>query len=248
MNAASARSAWARTAKRDAGRDEVEDDDRRVVVAGDGVGEAQRELGVGAAADRDEDLPDRPWMPRCLTTAMSHGDSRTTSSMVGEKTVGPVAVAAAGARAAPAEDDEVGLLLGRGLDDPLGRVPPDADDRVDRRPVRGVVEDALEQPARVAGPRRALGQRHPLGDLDDAERRQLARPLVEHGRAEADQLLGGHRVGDRDEDPGGERRLGGHQAGSVVGGCGLPAADEVWLQQLELARLALDALLGLLGR
>ncbi len=27
--------------------------------------------------------------PRCLTTAMSHGDSRTTSSMVGEKTVGP---------------------------------------------------------------------------------------------------------------------------------------------------------------
>ncbi len=27
--------------------------------------------------------------PRCLTTAMSHGDSRTTSSMVGEKTMGP---------------------------------------------------------------------------------------------------------------------------------------------------------------
>ena len=27
--------------------------------------------------------------PRCLTTAMSHGDSRTTSSMVGENTVGP---------------------------------------------------------------------------------------------------------------------------------------------------------------
>ena len=29
-------------------------------------------------------------MPRCLTTAMSHGDSRTTSSIVGEKTIGPV--------------------------------------------------------------------------------------------------------------------------------------------------------------
>ena len=43
----------------DAGRDEVEDDDRRVVVAGDRVGEAQRELGVRAAADRDEDAPDR---------------------------------------------------------------------------------------------------------------------------------------------------------------------------------------------
>ena len=49
--------------------------------------------------------------PRCLTTAMSHGESRTTSSMVGEKTVGPPGRAAAGL-AAPAEDDEVGLLLG----------------------------------------------------------------------------------------------------------------------------------------
>ena len=33
-------------------RDEVEDDDGRVVVAGDRVGEAQRQLGVRAAADR----------------------------------------------------------------------------------------------------------------------------------------------------------------------------------------------------
>ena len=38
--------------ERDARRDEVEDDDRRVVVAGDGVREAQRELGVRPAADR----------------------------------------------------------------------------------------------------------------------------------------------------------------------------------------------------
>ena len=44
----------------DPGRDEVEDDDRRVVVAGDGVGEVEGELGVRAAADRDEDPPDRP--------------------------------------------------------------------------------------------------------------------------------------------------------------------------------------------
>ena len=71
-------------------RDEVEDDDRRVVVAGDRVGEAERELGVRAAADRDEDPPDLLATPRCLTTAMSHGESRTTSSIVGEKTVGPV--------------------------------------------------------------------------------------------------------------------------------------------------------------
>ena len=43
---------------RDAGRDEVEDDDRRAVVLGDGVGEADGELGVRAAADRHEDALD----------------------------------------------------------------------------------------------------------------------------------------------------------------------------------------------
>ena len=42
----------------DAGRDEVQDHDRGVVAVGQGVGEAQRQLGVRAAADRDEDPPD----------------------------------------------------------------------------------------------------------------------------------------------------------------------------------------------
>ena len=74
--------------ERDARRDEVEDRDRGVVAAGDRVGVADRELGVGAAADRDEDPPDLACEPRCLTTAMSHGESRTTSSIVGEKTAG----------------------------------------------------------------------------------------------------------------------------------------------------------------
>ena len=92
--------------------------------------------------------------------------------MVGEKTVGPpFAVAAGRGLAAPAEDDEVGFLLGRRLDDALGGVPADAHDRVDRRPVRGVVEDALEEPPGVARSGRALGQRHPLGHLDDPQRR-----------------------------------------------------------------------------
>ena len=36
--------------------------------------------------------------PRCLTTAMSHGASRTTSSMVGEKTVVPLPSRAADVR------------------------------------------------------------------------------------------------------------------------------------------------------
>ena len=65
--------------------------------------------------------------PRCLTTAMSHGASRTTSSIVGEMTGPPPSRCGAGL-AAPAEDDQVGFLLGRGLDDALRGVPADADD------------------------------------------------------------------------------------------------------------------------
>ncbi len=145
--------------------------------------------------------------PRCLTTAMSAGESRTTSSIVGEKTAGPAPSRPGRRLAAPAEDDQVGLLLGRGLDDPLGGVAADPDDRVDRGPLRREVEDALEEASGVAGPGRALGERHALGHLDDAERSQLARPRVEQVRTEPDQLLRGRRVGDRDEDPGGQRGL-----------------------------------------
>ena len=223
-------------------------------MARDGVGETERQLRVRPAADRDEDAPD------LLRAALL--DDRDVARRVAHDLVDgrredgrAVAVAAAGRAPAPAEDDEVGLLLGRRLDDALGGVPADAHDRVDGRPVRGVVEDALEEPPGVAGAGRALGQRHPLGDLDDPERGQLAGALVEHRGAEPDQLLRRHRVGDRDEDPRGERRLGGHRPGPdgrpVPGPPGLrlvPAAHEVRLQQLELARLALDALLGLLGR
>ena len=43
---------------RDARRDEVEHDDRRAVVGRDRVGEADRQLGVGTAADRHEDTLD----------------------------------------------------------------------------------------------------------------------------------------------------------------------------------------------
>ena len=186
----------------DPGRDEVEDDRPsrrgggrwRRRSAGRARRAGRRGPGRGSAGSSFE--------PRCLTTAMSHGESRTTSSIVGEKTVGPVPSRPPAALAAPAEDDEVGLLLGRGLDDALRGVAADPHDRVDRRPVRRVVEDALEEAPGVAGAGRALGQRHALGDLDDPERRQLAGPRVEHRRAEADELLGGHRVGDRDEDRG----------------------------------------------
>ena len=54
---------------------------------------------------------------------------------------------------------------------PCGRVPPDPDERVDDGALGGVVEDLLEQAPGLAGAGRALGQRHALGDLDDARAR-----------------------------------------------------------------------------
>ena len=116
--------------------------------------------------------------------------------------------------AAPAEDDEVRLLFGAGLDDPFGRVPADPDDRADRRTVGDVVEDALEQSSSVPGPGGTFRERHALRNLDDSEGGQLARTRIEHRGAEADQLLRGHRVGDRDEDPDRERDPGRHGVAS----------------------------------
>ena len=227
--------------ERDPRRDEVEDDDRRGVEARDRIGIPDRELGMRAAADRHEDALD--------VLGATLLDDRDVARGVAHDLVdgrredrGPVAVATGRRPAAPAEDDEVGLLLGRGLDDALGGVAPDADDRVDRRAVRGVVEHALEQPTGVAGPRRAFRERHPLGHLDDPERRDLAVLGVEHRGAEADQFLGRHRVGDRDEDARRQRRPAGHRAS------GLPTLDEVRLEELELAGLAFDALLRGIGR
>ena len=43
-------------------------------------------------------------------------------------------------------------------------------------------------------------------------------------------------------------RAGSGDLAAISAGLGLPALDEVRLEQLELAGLALDALLGLLGR
>ena len=98
-------------------------------------------------------------------------------------------VAACRGPAAPAEDDEVGLLLGGGFDDPFRGVPADAHDGMDRRPVRGVVEDLLEEAPGVPGTGRAFAQGHPLGHLDDPERGQLAGPPIEHRGTKADELL-----------------------------------------------------------
>ena len=199
----------------DARRHEVQDHDRAAVMGRDGVGEAQGELGMGAAADRHEDALDV-----ARAALLDHGDvgrglahdlvdGRREDRRAARPAVGPER-----RLAAPAEDDEVRLLLGAGLHDALGGVPADAHDGVDGRARRSVVEDLLEQPAGMPGAGRALGQGHPLGHFHDAQRGQFAGPRVEHRGTQPDELLGRARVGDRDEDAPGQRRLGAHEADS----------------------------------
>ena len=175
-NAARARSAWARTASVTPGRHEVHHDDRGVVALGERVGDTERQLGVGPAADRDQDPPDVP-----RPALLDDGDvaRRLAHDLVdGGADDRRVRVPVGPGLAAPAEDHQVRLLLGGGLDDPGGGVAPDAHQRVDHGPLGHVVHHLLEQAPGLAGPRRALGQRHALGHLDDPERRQLARPRV----------------------------------------------------------------------
>ena len=77
----------------------------------------------------------------------------------------------------------------RGLDDALGGAPPDPDDGVDRHAFRGVVEDALQQPAGLAGTGGAFAERRALGHLDDAEDGEAAGLAVHQRGADPDQLL-----------------------------------------------------------
>ena len=156
-----------------------------------------------------------------------------------------------GGLAAPAEDDQLRVELGRRLDHAFRGAPPDADDGVDRHSLGRVVEDALQQPAGLPGLGGALAERRSLGHLHDPEHGQAAALAVEQGRADPDQLLGGQRVGDGDQDSRGERRAR-HSAGRFrAGAAGLrrlgPVLDEIWLEQLELSSLALNPLLGLVG-
>ena len=176
MKVASARSAWARTAIVIPGGTRCRTTTVGVVVRGDRIGEADRELCVGPPRTGTRTrLISRE--PRCLTTAMSHGDSRTTSSMVGEKTVGPPLWPSLPIGALPPQPKMMrsASCSADASMIPSGGVLPDAHDRVDRRAVRGVVEHLLQQSPGVPGPRRAFGQRHALGHfLDDPQRRQLA--------------------------------------------------------------------------
>ena len=126
---------------RDPRRDQVQDDDRGVVVAGDGVCVAHGELGMRSASDRDQDPPDRPGAP-----LLDHGDVAwgVADDLVDRRREDRRSGLVAGRRlAAPAEDDEVRFLLLGGLDDAFRCVPADPHERMDRGPVWGVVEHAL---------------------------------------------------------------------------------------------------------
>ena len=194
-------------------------------------------------------------MPRCLTTAMLHGASRTTSSIVGEKTASVPRLAAR--PAAPAEDDQVGLFLGGELDDAFGGPPADAHDGAQLDALRRELEHALEQAPRLARPRRALGKRHALGHLDDAERSQRAARAAaaprrcERGRPPSAGWPAGSgcALARRPwRSCVGGVALATVATGLAVHGRALPALDEIRLGQLEDARLALDKRLGLIGR
>jgi hypothetical protein len=189
-------------------RDEVKDADEGVVAGGDRIRITDGQLGVRPAADRDDDPPD---LLRAALLDDGYVGRRIADDLVDRRREdGRVAVPAAERLAAPAEDDEIGLLLGRRLDDPLGGVATDPDDRVDRRSLRREVEDLLEEAPGVAGAGRPFRQSHPLRHLDDPEGGQLTGPRIEQVRSELHQLLGRRRVGDGDQDAGGQRRADGH--------------------------------------
>ncbi len=160
--------------------------------------------------------------PRCLTTAMSHGDSRTTASMVGEKTAGPSRRAPARGlrpcgrgrrrRAAPAEDDEVRSLLPHRLDHAVGGPSPDPDHGPDLDALLvAEVKHALQQAARGASLGGALRQGDALRHLHDAERGDLGGAAVADPRADADQVARRARVGQRQQDAVRRAAAGRHQ-------------------------------------
>jgi hypothetical protein len=138
----------------DAGRHDVHDRHCRVVALGERVGEPERQLRVGTAADGDQDPPDV-----ARAALLDHRDvaRRLADDLVdGRRDDGRVRVPVGSRLAAPAEDHQVGFLFGRRLDDPRGRMASDPHQRVDHGPLGHVVEHLLQQPARLPGARRPL--------------------------------------------------------------------------------------------
>ena len=168
------------------------------VAVRQGVGETQGQFRVRAAPDRHEDSPDLG-----RAALLDDGDvaGRVADDLVDRRREDGGLGSGPGVRrsAGPAEHDQVRVQLRRRFDDAFRGSPPDPNDGVDRHALRRVVEDLLQQPSGLAGPCRAVAQRRSLGNLDDAEDIQHARPAVHQRRADADQFLGGERVGDGNE-------------------------------------------------
>ncbi len=158
--------------------------------------DAHRQLGVRAAAHRDEDrgdvveaaLLDDGEVARRLADHRIDGraeDRPRPGMLAGQRHLGGLRLGARRLRrrrrAAPAEDDEVGALLADRLDDAVGGLPSDAHHRpqLDALLVADV-EDALEQASRGSRLGGALAQRDSLGHLHDAEHGDLGR--VAHSR------------------------------------------------------------------
>ena len=213
-------------------RHHVEHDHLRAEALGEVAADSHRELGVGAAAHRHEDrlhLVEAALLhDRDVARALAHDgvdgrreDRARADALAGEGQLRGLRLRAGGLRrgrrAAPSEDDEVRTLLADGLDHAVGRVSADADHRPQLHALLVAdVEHALEQAARGAGLRGALGQADALGNLDDAEHGDLGRAPVGDSGADADEVARRPRVGERQEDAVRRAAARRHQAGSLA--------------------------------
>ena len=150
--------------------------------------------------------------PRCLTTAMSHGDSRTTASMVGEKTGRraarrPRSASASRARRAGDGGPPQPKMTRSVPSSPTASITPSAARRPMRTMVRISTPSSSPKSRTRCSSRREVrawvapsDRRDALRDLDDAERGDLGRPPVADAGADAHQVARRARIGERQQD------------------------------------------------
>src|SRR5579859_5636781 len=209
----------------DPGGDHVHDRHPRIEAVSEVASHAQRQLGVRSPADRYEDRAHG--LQAALLddgdVAWGLADHRVDGRGEDRREVGPSLEllwggdragrrrraflgerrgAGAGRRATPAEDEQVGALLGDGLDDAFRRPPTDAHHRPDLDALFVAEgEDALQQPAGGAGRGRALGERVLLGHLDDAEGGDLRLPSHSDARTDSHEVARRPGIGEGQQDP-----------------------------------------------
>ena len=189
----------------DARGHDVEGFDFGTQTAAQGVREAEGQLGMRAAAYRDQDPAD------VIDAALlDHRDvaRRLADDLVdgwAEDRVDRPRPGALPSRrwrwSAPAEKDQVGLLLGRRLEDALCGSSPDAHGGPQLDVIRCELLDALQQASCLASAGRSLGERRSFRHLDDAQRGEHAAMLHERG-ADAHEVGRRARVGEGQQDAG----------------------------------------------